>query len=92
MVVLEREVHLCPVDPQHLLVHIHGPQVAGSLCGVWWELPTAPLLVVAQFVDGTPHTASHAVNTDQLMCCSRERHDGITCMHPTCMANQMGEL
>lgn len=91
MLVLESEGHLGPVDPQHLLVHVHGPQVAGALCGVWWEFPAAPLLVVAQFMDGPPHAAPHAVNADQLVRCSRERHDGITCMHPACVANQVCE-
>lgn len=87
--VFEKGLHLCPVDPQHFLVHIHWPQVAGTLCGVWWEFPTVSLLVVSQFMDGTPHAAFHTVNIDQLMCCSCECHDGITCMHPTCMIEDM---
>lgn len=81
--------HLCSVDPQHFLVHVHGPQVAGPLRGVWWELPAASLLVVSQFVDGAPHAAPHTVNINQLMRCRRERHDGKTRMHPTWKGKEM---
>lgn len=76
------EPHLCPVLPQHFLVHVQGPQVAGSLCGVWGQFPAVSLLVVSQFVDGTPHSAPHRLDIDQLVCCSRERHDGIARVHP----------
>ena len=60
-------VGLSPGDAQDRLVHVHRPQVAGGLGGVWGELPLLPLLVVAQLMHGAPEPeASHAHLIDEL--------------------------
>ncbi len=77
-------LHLCPVDPQHLLMHIHWPQIACTLCGVWWEVPAASLLVVSHFMDGAPQAFTpYMVNADQCSCSGCVCHIGYSaCIQP----------
>lgn len=74
---------LSPGDTQDRLMHVHRPQVAGGLGGVWGELPLLPLLVVAQLVHGAPETlGSDEFLIDELLHRLQVAHDGVACVHP----------
>lgn len=47
-------VGLSPGNPQDCLVHIDWPEIAGGVGGVGTELPAMALLIVTQFMDGSP--------------------------------------